>query len=124
MNTVLSALALQLSGNPTPPPPPPPPPPREFVELGVGERACSEWTAFSPEERHQRSGWLEGYLTGLNEYGPVADGGSVRKADLPKAVSLLDDVCRRDPERSIARAARTVGGLFLQLRASRQEQIP
>jgi hypothetical protein len=109
MIALLSALALQALGVPTPSPPPPPPPPRRhFIALGIGESACSDWPANSSKQRIEGAAWLEGYLSALNEHGPDVQGEVVRKADVPQALGLLDLYCHRNPGRTIAWAARQV----------------
>lgn len=82
-----------------------------FMVLGVGASSCGVWTAdrqghdvWSKAKAFTDEAWVEGFLTGYNNYGSGSN--NVSSATDPDGVfAYIDNWCRQHPLRDIATAS-------------------
>ena len=85
---------------------------REFRILGFGGQSCGKWTEDSNENdwgKLLNTGWLLGWITAYNFYGPNHD--APRPSDISKGTDRhglegwMDNWCRDNPLEDIATGA-------------------
>jgi hypothetical protein len=99
----------------------------EYVKLGVGNLECGLWTqarqsgdVFAVWWKTLILGWVQGYLTAYNVYGPQAS--DVAKGTGADAVAeWTDNYCEQHPHDNIAGAAHA---LIVEFNAPRKRPIP
>ena len=99
----------------------------EYAKLGVGNLECGLWTqarqsgdVFAVWWKTLILGWVQGFLTGYNVYGPqIFDVGKGTGADA--VAEWTDNYCVQHPHDNIAGAARA---LITELNTPRKKQLP
>lgn len=101
MSIAAAALLTLAQGSPT------------VAVLGVGNRSCGAWTnaaqietVEAAFERREFTGWLMGFLSGLNSTEELT--GIAVAADGQGYTAWLDDYCARHPLDTVYKAAATL----------------
>jgi hypothetical protein len=98
----------------------------EYVKLGVGNLECGLWTqarqsgdVFAVWWKTLILGWVQGFVTGYNVYGPQTF--DVAKGSADAVAEWTDNYCAQHPHDNIAGAAQE---LIVELNVSRKRTIP
>jgi hypothetical protein len=99
----------------------------EFTKLGVGNLECGLWTqarksgdVYAVWWKTLILGWVQGFLTGYNLYGPETPD-ITRGTDANDVAGWVDDYCVEHPVNNIAGAAEA---LVAALHEPRKDQFP
>jgi hypothetical protein len=87
-----------------------------FAVVGYGTVSCGGWT----KERAEHSasayvyeGWVEGYLTGFNQYSGIMTNNITKGTDIDGISADIDNYCATHPLGTIAQAAEHVASDLL-----------
>ena len=84
---------------------------KTFVVIGIGNVSCGGWTRERQEHSEAASaydGWVQGYLTAVNEFGEIGIINITKGTDMDGIDGAIDNYCATHPIATLSDAVQKV----------------